>query len=97
MDPSYVGNPVYPTRIKSMQNLTLRRLLLASVSLDAGDTVIESYPIGALDILQLPRKKINIRQLETNLTAMGIIAHSDREPVTHDQLNALTSALVGYF
>jgi predicted nuclease with RNAse H fold len=91
------GIRVYPTLIKSMQNLTLRGMRLAGVFRDAGYTVIESYPGGAQDILQFPRKKINLRQLETDLIAMGIIPHSDREPVTHDQLDALTSALVGYF
>ncbi len=91
------GIRVYPTLIKSMQNLTLRGIGLAHTFRDAGYTVIESYPGAAQDILQFPRKKINLRQLETDLMAMGIIPHSDREPVTHDQLDALTSALVGYF
>jgi len=91
------GIRVYPTLIKSMQNLTLRGMGLAHTFRDAGYTVIESYPGAAQDILQFPRKKINLRQLETDLMAMGIVPHSDKEPVTHDQLDALTSALVGYF
>ena len=91
------GIRVYPTLIKSMQNLTLRGIGLARTFRDAGYTVIESYPGGAQDILEFPRKKINLRQLERDLMAMGIIPHSEKEPVTHDQLDALTSALVGYF
>ena len=91
------GIRVYPTLIKSMQNLTLRGIDLARTFRDVGYTVIESYPGGAQDLLRFPRKKINLRQLETDLMAMGIVPHSDREPVTHDQLDALTSALVGYF
>lgn len=91
------GIRVYPTLIRSMQNLTLRGIGLARTFREAGYTVIESYPGAAQDILQFPRKKINVRQLEMDLMAMGIIPHSDREPVTHDQLDALTSALVGYF
>jgi predicted nuclease with RNAse H fold len=91
------GIRVYPTLIQSMQNLTLRGIRMARTFRDAGYTVIESYPGAAQDILQFPRKKINLRQLEKDLMAMGIVPHSDREPVTHDQLDALTSALVGYF
>ena len=91
------GIRVYPTLIKSMQNLTLRGIDLARTFRDVGYTVIESYPGGAQDLLRFPRKKINLRQLETDLMAMGIVPHSEREPVTHDQLDALTSALVGYF
>ena len=91
------GIRVYPTLIKSMQNLTSRGIDLARTFRDLGYTVIESYPGGAQDLLRFPRKKINLRQLETDLMAMGIVPHSDREPVTHDQLDALTSALVGYF
>lgn len=91
------GIRVYPTLIKSMQNLTLRGMGLARRLREAGYPVIESYPGAAQDILQFPRKKINLRQLETDLRAMGIVPHSDREPVTHDQLDALTSSLVGYF
>ncbi|MDP3565012.1 MAG: DUF429 domain-containing protein [Methanoregula sp.] len=91
------GIHVYPTLIQSMQNLTERGIGLARTFRHTGYTVIESYPGAAQDILQFPRKKINLRQLETDLMAMGIVPHSDREPVTHDQLDALTSALVGYF
>ncbi|MEI7857328.1 MAG: hypothetical protein WCH85_07485 [Methanomicrobiales archaeon] len=91
------GIRVYPTLIKSMQNLTLRGMELARRFRGAGYTVIESYPGGTQDILAFPRKKINLRLLETDLMGLGIIPHSDRNPVTHDQLDALTSALVGYF
>jgi predicted nuclease with RNAse H fold len=91
------GIRVYPTLIKSMQNLTVRGMELARTFRNAGYTVIESYPGAAQDILHFPRKKINLRQLETDLMAMGIVPHSDREPVTHDQLDSLTSAIVGYF
>ena len=80
-----------------MQNLTLRGIGLARTFRDAGYTVIESYPGAAQDTLEIPRKKINLRQLEKDLMAMGIVPHSEKEPVTHDQLDALTSALVGYF
>ncbi|MFA4849796.1 MAG: hypothetical protein WC626_08730 [Methanoregula sp.] len=91
------GIRVYPTLIQSMQNLTVRGMGLARRLRDAGYTVIESYPGAAQDILQFPRKKINLKQLETDLMAMGIVPHTEKEPVTHDQLDALTSALVGYF
>jgi predicted RNase H-like nuclease len=59
--------------------------------------VIESFSGAAQDILEFSRKKINLRQLETDLMAMGMVPPAEREPLTHDQLDALTSALAGNF
>jgi predicted nuclease with RNAse H fold len=91
------GIRVYPTLIRSMQQLTQRGIRLSRRFRDAGHPVIESYPGAAQDILRIPRKKVSPGQLEAGLRGMGLILHPDREPVTHDHLDALTSALVGYF
>ena len=62
-----------------------------------GFNVIESYPGAAQDILGFPRRKIDQSELEHDLKNLGIEYFSVREQITHDEIDALTSALVGYF
>lgn len=91
------GINVYPCLINSMQKLTIRGIKLAKLFEEQGYEVIESYPGAAQDILRLPRKRVNLRELEIDLMNMGLIPYSNKETITHDELDALTSALVGYF
>ncbi len=91
------GINIYPCLIKSMQKLTARGIKLSQVFEDYNYQVIESYPGAAQDILRFPRKRINLKELEIDLMNMGIVPSSDKETVTHDEIDALTSALVGYF
>ncbi len=92
------GINVYPCLIKSMQKLTERGIKLAKLFEEHfGYEVIESYPGAAQDILGIPRKRVNVNELEIDLKNMGIKVSSERETITHDELDALTSALVGYF
>ena len=80
-----------------MQGLTERGIRLSKLLKDLGFCVIESYPGAAQDVLGLPRKRVDLRGLEVDLTNMGIKPKCDREIITHDEIDALTSALVGYF
>ena len=91
------GINVYPCLIKSMQKLTARGIKLSQVFKNYGYQVIESYPGAAQDILKFPRKRVDLKELEKDLINMGIIPFSERKAVTHDEIDALTSALVGYF
>ena len=91
------GVNVYPSLIPSMQKLTMRGINLTKIFKEHGFDVIESYPGAAQDILGFPRKGINLKELEIDLMNMGIVPSSDKEKITHDELDALTSALVGYF
>jgi uncharacterized protein len=91
------GIYVYPCLIPSMQKLTLRGIKIAKILRDSGFTVIESYPGATQDILGFPRKRVHLGELAVDLMSMGIVPHSDREPVTHDQIDALTNAVNGYF
>ena len=91
------GINVYPCLINSMQKLTTRGIKLSGIFEKQGYVVIESYPGAAQDILRFPRKRINPKELEIDLTNIGIKPFSDKEIITHDQIDALTSALVGYF
>ena len=91
------GIPVYPCLIPSMQKLTQRGMKLAKIFRDSGFTVIESYPGAAQDILGFPRKRVHLEDLTVDLMSLGITPHSDHEPVTHDQIDALTNSVNGYF
>jgi len=91
------GINVYPCLIKSMQKLTERGIRLARLFEEQGYKVIESYPGAAQDILGMPRKRVSLKELETGLRDIGIRIASKRETITDDELDALTSALVGYF
>ena len=91
------GINVYPCLIKSMQKLTMRGIKLTKLFEEEGYEVIESYPGAAQDVMGIPRKRVNLKELEINLRNMGTNVFSERETITHDELDALTSALVGYF
>ena len=91
------GINVYPCLIGSMQKLTMRGMRLARLFEEQGYEVIESYPGAAQDILGLPRKRVDLKELEIDLMNMGIKPLSSREVITHDEIDALTCALVAYF
>jgi predicted nuclease with RNAse H fold len=80
-----------------MQGLTDRGIKLAQQLRQLGFNVIESYPGAAQDILGIVRKKISTEELKQGLLDFGISgAFVDSKP-THDELDAITCALVGYF
>ena len=91
------GIRVYPTLIKSMQKLTLRGIDLAGLLREQGYEVIESYPGAIQDILSIPRKKSDPARLMAGLERTGTRIHSRTARITHDELDALTAALGGYF
>jgi len=86
--------PVYPALIRQMQGLTKRGIELADRFRAEGIDVIESYPGAAQDILGIPRKRLDLGLLSRGLEQFGFkIAGAG----SHDELDAVTSALVGYF
>ncbi len=91
------GINAYPPLIESMKKLTMRGIRLSQYFEEQGYEVIESYPGAAQDILRFPRKKIDLEELKEDLTDMGIRLIPEKERITHDEIDALTSALVGYF
>lgn len=88
------GIPVYPSLIRHMQGLTQRGINLADRLRESGIAVIESYPGAAQDILGIPRKRIDLDILRRGLQEFGF---ETSDEWSHDELDALTSALVGYF
>jgi predicted nuclease with RNAse H fold len=64
---------------------------------EMGFIVIESYPGAAQDIMGIPRKQKGLNHLIGGLQAFGIRGQVNKPDVTHDEIDAVTSAVVGYF
>jgi predicted nuclease with RNAse H fold/dephospho-CoA kinase len=91
------GVNVYPALLPSMQALTKRGMSLATRIRAMGIAVIESYPGAAQDIMGIPRKGAGLEYLKRGLVDFGISGAFATETVTHDELDAITAALVGSF
>jgi len=91
------GINVYPSLINSMQRLTARGIKFAQHFRSLGIPVIESYPGAAQDIMGIPRKRASLEFLAKGLGKFGIRGEFIRRPVSHDELDAITSAIVGLF
>lgn len=80
-----------------MQKLTARGIRLASLLRSKGIPVIESYPGAAQDIMGIPRKRASLDMLREGLKEFGIQGNFLKEQLTHDELDAITSSIVGAF
>jgi uncharacterized protein YprB with RNaseH-like and TPR domain/predicted nuclease with RNAse H fold len=92
-----MGISVFWCLLPSMQMLTRRGIKLADELRKAGCKVIESYPGAAQDILGIPRKKASLDELKHGLSRAGITGEFLTAHITHDEVDAITSALVGLF
>jgi predicted nuclease with RNAse H fold len=92
-----MGISVFWCLLPSMESLTRRGIKLANEFRRAGARVIESYPGAAQDVLGIPRKKASLEELKQGLGRAGITGEFLRAVVTHDEVDAITSALVGLF
>ena len=91
------GINVYPALLPSMQRLTARGIALAERLRTLGVPVIESYPGAAQDIMGIPRKGAGLPWLQQGLADFGIRGDFVERLPSHDELDAITSALVGTF
>jgi uncharacterized protein YprB with RNaseH-like and TPR domain/predicted nuclease with RNAse H fold/dephospho-CoA kinase len=91
------GINVYPSLLPSMQKLTARGIKLAARFRGLGIPVIESYPGAAQDIMGIPRKRASLELLARGLGAFGLTGPFITDAVSHDELDAITSAIVGLF
>lgn len=91
------GVNVYPSLLPSMQKLTARGIRLAGIFRSHGLPVIESYPGAAQDVMRIPRKGAGEEWLKLGLKNFGVRGKFATVKVTHDELDAITSALVGTF
>lgn len=86
------GIGVYWCLLPSMEKLTRRGIELAGLLRKEGQQVIESYPGAAQDILGIPRKSKGIQVLADALAEYGVKGDLN---VSHDELDAITAAIVG--
>jgi uncharacterized protein YprB with RNaseH-like and TPR domain/predicted nuclease with RNAse H fold len=91
------GISVFWCQLPTMVGLTERGIMLANRIRQHGIEVIESFPGAAQDILRIPRKSTGREQLRMSLLDFGIRGSLEMETPTHDELDAITSAIVGYF
>ena len=91
------GINVYPCLIPSMQRLTARGIRIAGALRARGIPVIESYPGAAQDIMNIPRKGAGVEHLKKGLELFGVTGDYLRSKVTHDELDAITAAIVGLY
>jgi predicted nuclease with RNAse H fold len=80
-----------------MRKLTERGMRLAHALREHDVEVIESYPGAAQDIMRIPRKKSSLDDLRYGLAAFGLRGKFVDGEASHDELDAITSAVVGYF
>ena len=76
-----------------MRKLTTRGIALKTRLQALGLKVIEVYPGGAQDILQIPRKQQGLEQLKQGLENLGI--EDLTEKLSDHELDAATCAYVG--
>jgi predicted nuclease with RNAse H fold len=87
---------VFPCGFAGMQKLTKRGIRLRKFFEAKGFKVIETYPGSAQDLLGIPRKGDNHKPLQRALIKHGFKGDVARKDITHDELDAITSALVGH-
>ena len=92
-----MGISVFWCLLPSMKSLTMRGMRLTAAMRAAGLRVIESYPGAAQDLLGIPRKGASLEELKWGLARAGIKGEFLTAPVCHDEVDAITSALVGLF
>ncbi len=85
----------FPISLGPMRMLTARGMKLRAVLEAGGMEVIESFPGAIQDVLGIPRKQGGLLQLQAGLIRYGV--KLTRKPGGHtgDELDAVTSALVG--
>ena len=90
-----LGIKFFPITLGPMRMLTERGIYLKNVFESLGFEVIESYPGAVQDILGLPRKSKGVDFLRKELQKYGI--KNLKKETTHDELDAICSALMGKF
>jgi uncharacterized protein len=88
--------PFFPLTLGPMRMLTVRGMGLARSLKRRGFAAVEGYPGGAQDVLGIARKKSGVERLQRALRKEGLGGDLERRPLTHDELDAVTIAWVGW-
>ena len=104
LDNNFLASPYYRSTLRDLkseglevdfnQGLDIRFVDDEVAEQLARLTLIESYPGAAQDILRIPRKQKGIQALTDALSDFGIIGNLE---VSHDELDAVTAAIVGQY
>ena len=89
-----MGIPFFPVTLGPMRSLTERGIKVKKSLGTRGFKVMETYPGGAQDIWNIPRKK-DIQGLRDGLKRLGVRGDIDKTDVSSHELDAITCALVG--
>ncbi|MGA8664650.1 MAG: DUF429 domain-containing protein [Thermoplasmata archaeon] len=90
-----LGIRFFPVTLGPMRMLTSRGMRLRAELADAGIRAIECYPGAAQDLWGIPRKQAGNAALRRGLETLGVGGDLRRPDLTHDELDAVTCALVG--
>ncbi|HEV2226657.1 MAG TPA: DUF429 domain-containing protein [Nitrososphaerales archaeon] len=85
----------FPISLGPMRMLTTRGMRLRSTLESYGLEVIESFPGAIQDLLHMPRKQAGLPLLAKALTEYGVALGRPEAELNGDELDAVTSALVG--
>ncbi len=85
----------FPISLGPMRMLTARGIRLRAALEESGYEVIESFPGAIQDVLGMPRKQRGLTELEGSLRRYGVRLTRRNESYGGDELDAVTSALVG--
>ena len=85
----------FPISLGPMRMLTTRGMRLRAALERQGLEVIESFPGAIQDLLQMPRKQAGLPLLARALVGYGIELDKPEAELNGDELDAVTSALVG--
>ncbi len=85
----------FPISLGPMRKLTARGMRLRAIFEERGLRVIESFPGAIQDLLGMPRKQRGLEKLREALIEYGIRGEVSKEEITDDELDAITSAIVG--
>jgi len=85
----------FPISLGPMRMLTTRGMKLRATLEGRGLEVIESFPGAIQDILHMPRKQAGLPLLARALTDYGVALGRPEGELNGDELDAVTSALVG--
>jgi predicted nuclease with RNAse H fold len=85
----------FPITLGPMRKLTKRGMKLKNYFESKGYKVIESFPGSIQDVLKMPRKQKGLEKLRNALIKFGFKGDVNKKEITDDELDAITSALVG--
>ena len=85
----------FPISLGPMRSLTKRGIKLKKFFESKGYKVIESFPGAAQDMLKMPRKREGLEKLRKALIKFGFKGDVEKREITDDELDAITSALIG--